>query len=284
MDKKIALYTFFDDNFFEYGFTMLYSFVTNNPWFKGDIFIFSDDGENSKLSEENFEKIKRLYNRTYIHKVDASLYSGVFSNFSNEARGFMKACLYKCEVFKKDDYEVKLYIDADACFNKSVEELFTDGSIETVCGFMCRDSVCQNFSSNEQTMKTDDDYVNMGFFVVNGKVLKETDFSDLINGCQSIKSGMYKNKHSFMGTYPDQDCFNEFIKNILIIPALVYNAPAHRLNFNDIDKVKIFHYYGIKPWNPGMNYVSFYIWYKYHFFATRKLAEITNAITKQNKE
>lgn len=283
MDKKVALYTFFDDGFFEYGFTMLYSFIVNNPWFKGDIFILSDNGENCCLSEENFQKIKLLYNKTYIHKVDESLYLDVFNNFPGITRSFIKACLYKCEVFKKDDYAVKLYIDADVCFNKSVEELFKNDIIGHVVGFMCRDTICPNFANNEISPKTDSDYANMGFFVINGNQLKETDFNDLLNGCRSIKNDMFRNVYSFKGLYPDQDCFNEFIKNIQILPAIIYNAPAGRISSNNIDNVKIFHYYGLKPWDSSLNYMSFSIWYRYYFFAMKKLSEITSIIKTEQK-
>lgn len=278
MDKKVALYTFFDDVYFEYGFTMLYSFITNNPWFKGDILILCDNGENSSLSEENLEKIKRLYNRTSLHKVDISVYTPVFDNFPGSNRKFIKACLYKLELFKKDDYDVKLYIDADGCFHKSVEDLFFHDQLENALGFMCRDVVSSNYFSNEITPKTDDDYANMGFFVVNGRMLKDTDFEELINSCQTVKNETFKNKHSFRGAYPDQDCLNEFANNILMLPALIYNAPAHRVSFDNIKNVKIFHYYGLKPWDSGQNYVSYYVWYKYNFFAMRRLKEITKEL------
>lgn len=271
--KKVALYTFFDDNFFECGFTMLYSFLTTNKWFNGDIFIISDNGENCMLSEENFQKIKLLYNKTYRHKVDVSVYSGVFNNFPGTTRNFLKACFYKCEIFKKDDYDVKFYVDSDICFNGNVEELFGE-AIECSNGIMCRDCASTNYQSKEICQKTDEDYANMGLIVINGKNINETSFADLIRGCQNIKPDGFKNKRSFKGFYAEQDCLNEFVKGIILFPATIYNASALHVNESNFKDVKIFHYYGLKPWCENLSYFAFYVWYKYHFFAMEKLKEL----------
>ena len=278
MEKKIALYTFFDDEFFECGFTMLYSFLTTNKWFHGDVYILADNGENCRLSDENFEKIKMLYSKTHRYEVDASTYSEVFNNFPNTTRRFLKACFYKCEVFKKDDYDVKMYVDADICFSDSVEELFGD-SIENSTGIMCRDCASSNYTSQEICQKTDEDYANMGFMIINMKTIRETDFTDLINGCQNIKQEGFKNKRSFRGAYAEQDCLNEFVKGITLFPATIYNASALHVNESNFKNVKIFHYYGLKPWCQNLNYFAFYAWYKYHYFAMEKLKEL-----EQNKK
>ena len=272
--ENVVLYTFFDDEFFEYGYTMIYSFIKTNPWFKGDIIILCDNGENCCLSDKNFEKVRKFYNRTILKKIDIETYNKIFANFPSLSRKSFKASFYKLEMLRKDNYAYKLYIDADTCFNASVEELFNGSIADGSYGLMARDCVSSNYTSEEITEKTDADYGNMGFLLINGNMLEDNDYEKVIEKCSTIKSGDYLNKHTFRGVYPDQDCLNEFLTNIKLVPALIYDAPAHHLNIDTMEKAKILHYYGIKPWSEYGAYKSFYIWYKWYFFAMKKLKEL----------
>lgn len=273
--KKIALYTFFDDNFFEYGFTMIHSFLITNKWFNGDIFILSDNGENCSLSENNINLLKKLYKNTYQYKIDIDVYNPIFKNFLKVDRKEFKASFYKIEMFKKDDYDFKMYIDADVCFNGNIEELFSV-NYKSAFALMCRDRVCTNYLEKEVALKTDNDYANMGFLFIDGSKLNEGDYDKIINGCSSIKNTDYKNKHTFRGVYGDQDCLNEFIKNTIIVPAVIYDAPADCINSDNIKEVKIIHYYGAtqKPWSCNRDMFAFQPWYKNYFLAMKRLKEI----------
>ena len=105
-------------------------------------------------------------------------------------------------------------------------------------------------------------------------MLGDDDYEKIIEKCSTIKQDEYHNAHSFKGTYPDQDCLNELLTNIKLVPALIYDAPPHRLNRDNMEKAKILHYYGIKPWVDSGFYQSFYIWYKWYFFAMKRLKEL----------
>ena len=277
MPAKVALYTFFNDSFFEYGFTMLYSFIENNKWFTGDIFIFSDDGENSSLSEENVETLKKLYNRIFLYKINVSDYKGIFDNFNALNRKEFRASFYKFEMFKKSDYDFKYFVDADTCFNASVEELFSEDCKKYPI-FMCRDNVCDEYFAEEISEKTDNDYANLGFLVINELFLHDDDFSKLVLGSEKIKPEMFKNRHSFRGQCGDQDCLNEFIKHAFLLPPLIYDSFTTRITYENINKVKMFHFYGsgLKPWDSNSQYLAFFVWYRYYFYAMRKLKELKN--------
>ena len=273
---KIALYTFFGDNFFEYGFTMLYSFLTNNQWFKGDIYILSDNGENCSLSDEKIKILQKLYSKISRYQVNIDEYKGIFSNLSNMNRKEFRASFYKFEMFKKDEYDFKYYIDADTCFNGSVEGLFSEEAKKYPV-FMCKDNVSSDYFSEELTEKTDEDYANLGFLLLNGAFLHDDDFSKLVDRCEKIKPGTFKNRHTFNGVCGDQDCINEFVKDAVLLPALVYDGFTGRITTENIDKVKTFHFYGngLKPWDCRTEYPAFFVWYRYYFLAMQKLKEIT---------
>lgn len=57
--KKIAIYTLFDNNYFDNGASLLYSFFKFNDWFNGDFFVINDD-KYCILSDENKKKLKTL--------------------------------------------------------------------------------------------------------------------------------------------------------------------------------------------------------------------------------
>ena len=269
---KNALYTTFNDAFLETGATMIYSFLDNNKWFEGDIIILHDEGDNCKFSDENKNILKKFSDKIKFKQVNSKDYAPIFENFPRLTQKHFKSSFYKLEMMKKDEYDIKFYIDADVCFNDSVEELF---KIETdkIKAFMCRDICSNNYGSYNVSLKTDEDYANMGFLIIDGRKLTENDYSNIFKFCSTITFNDYKNKRSFKGVFGDQDCLNEYFADAALLPALVYDANITQINKDNIDKVKIFHYYGAgrKPWDCDLKSNAFDIWYRNNYFVRKKL-------------
>ena len=272
-EKKIAIYTLFNDLYFDYGMTMLYSFLICNKWFKGDIFIFSDD-ENNVLSKSNLQTLRLLYSNIYIYNINKNDYQKIFLNFPKLNRKEFKASFYKLEMLKKDDYDYKLYLDADTCFNGSIEELFKNDNPFSY--FMCRDIVDNKYKTNTVCIKTNDDYANMGFLLVNCNNISDNEYENIVKKCETIKEEDFKNKLSFKGLYGDQDCLNDILERVVLIPALTYDANVTSVTLDNINNTKIVHFYGIKrkPWDYIDLYFGFFIWYRWYFLCNRRINEL----------
>lgn len=171
MENKFALYTFFDDNFILTGLTMINSFLENNEWFNGDIVVLCDEGKFCPLSEDNRDLLLKFDNRIKVKEVNSSDYQPIWDNLSQKLSNAFMSCYYKLEVFKKDDYSVKFFIDADSCFINNVRELFFIENMPKI--LLCKDTVSQGYLHEDYIVKRTDYYANMGFLLVNGDLLTE---------------------------------------------------------------------------------------------------------------
>ena len=266
---KYAIYTTFNENFLETGATMIYSFLHTNQWYDGDIIVLCDEGENCPFSNENMEKLKRISEKITFLKVNSKDYSDVFNNFSSCVEKHFKSSFYKLEMFKKnDDYDVKMYIDADVCFCSDVRELFEVYKTNDKA-FLCRDIVSPNCCSFDITKMTENDYANLGFMLLNCKEISNDEYDKIIEICSTIKSDDFKNLLSAKGRYGEQDFLNEYLKDAIIIPSLIYDCNPNYYNQN----TKIIHYYGAgrKPWDCEQTLPGFNEFYKNYFFVNKLL-------------
>jgi len=263
---KNAIYTTFNENFLETGATMLYSFLNANPWYDGDILILYDDGENCPFSEENMKKIRKLSEKIKFNKINSKEYSEISKNFPLYKKKY-HLCLYKLEMFKKnDDYDVKFYIDADVCFCQDVKELF-DIYITDEKAFLCRDICSSNCCSLGIDKMTENDYANLGFMLLNCKKISDDEYSKIFELCSKIKMEDFKNLKSSRGLYGEQDFFNDYLKDAILLPEIIYNCNPRFYN----ERTKIIHYYGEgrKPWDCSEVCPAFNEFYKNYFFATK---------------
>ena len=177
-------------------------------------------------------------------------------------------------MLKKDDYDYKLYLDADTCFNGSIEELFKNDNPFSY--FMCRDIVDNKYKTNTVCIKTNDDYANMGFLLVNCNNISDNEYENIVKKCETIKEEDFKNKLSFKGLYGDQDCLNDILERVVLIPALTYDANVTSVTLDNINNTKIVHFYGIKrkPWDYIDLYFGFFIWYRWYFLCNRRINEL----------
>ena len=265
---KYAIYTTFNENFLETGATMIYSFLQTNKWYNGDIIVLCDEGENCPFSEDSMKKLKKISEKISFLIVDSKEYTEVFDNFSSCREKHFKSSFYKLELFKKDDYDVKMYIDADVCFCSDVKELFEVYKTEHK-SFLCRDIISKNCNSEVVEKKTINDYANLGFMLLNCKKITDNEFNEVLSYCKNIKVDDFKNSGSWRGRLGEQDFLNEYLNDAIMLPASIYDCNPR---FYD-ENTKIIHYYGKgrKPWDCIEREEAFNEFYRNYFFVSKIL-------------
>lgn len=257
---KYAIYTLCDDNFTVPTSVMIYSFLTNNKWFNGDIVVLYDI-----LSYKNKNKLKMLYDNIIFKQINHNDYKDIIENVKGVSENGYLKCYYKYEIFKNQSYDVVIWIDGDIVFNASVEELFND---ETVDFCWCEDKI-----SLGQPI-----YFNAGFFFFrnNDNVKNNVFYNEAVNFSKNIKNVTFKNEKSFKGLLAEQDVLNELVplyfNNIKEERALTYNFPQQIRNIELVNQAKVIHYCGgDKPFSEKIknNYISHCVWYFYYYQLNR---------------
>jgi lipopolysaccharide biosynthesis glycosyltransferase len=230
---KLAIYTQFDDNYFEYGATMLYSFFKYNTWFNGDFFIINDD-ECIFLSNENKEKLKKISDHIKILDVKGSEYAKVINNQYEICSVNKKwlSCFYELELFRSS-YDKILWLDSDTIVRGSIEELFNDRALD---GKFC---CCQDIIALG--------YFNAGVYLLDQEVIKKYPFEKMHDFCANVtKKGLIKSSNARGdGRLVIQDCLNHLIAedDRIYLPHSFYNVSVFfPINASSIGK--IFHYNG----------------------------------------
>ena len=252
-NKKYVVYTICDDKYIEPCTTMLYSFLLNNRWFDGDIVVMYDN-----LKKENFEKIKKIDNNIKIVKLPVDKYKTIFENTNGiVAKGLQKA-FFKYEVFKKQNYDIIIWLDSDMIIKENIETVFLFDDYDFV---WCEDK--QHIGKKN--------YFNTGFFAFrNCDFVKDGSFySDLFSFTENLNRESFKNEVSYYGLYADQDVLNErvkhFFKKIKIEDCLKYNFPQQIVEQNLINNSKTIHYCGGgKPWDGSFDNKTHEYYYFYN--------------------
>ncbi|WQJ53638.1 MAG: hypothetical protein [Wendovervirus sonii] len=261
--KPYALYTTFNDNYLEQGCNMIYSFLCNNKWFEGDLIILCDHGEYAGLNEQSRQQISKLYDNVIFKDDCYDIYKDVVEHCKNLALtpNFMQ-CYYKLELVKKNEYERKLYLDADIIVDNKISELFFASEVRNgVVLDLGVDEASQYNLLNVISIraKEDQEYFNAGVMIIKDEYIPDNLYDECIKFCLTCDENSYKNKFSYKGGLVDQDMFNELLPNVDLIP-FMYNMVANILhamhaNFNEmhndifldvINRTKIIHYCGGK--------------------------------------
>ena len=277
---KYCIATVTSENYFQWTMTMLYSFVTTNPWFKGDIVIICKDLPPAMAHDLMlFDRVKLVEPSTEI--LDKLIELGRELPKFND----LKARFYSLEIFLLAGYKKLVFLDSDMVVVKSIEELFALPDRFYACAQLCYyKGKGRNISTFESEALTDnigeqarffEKPVNTGFMLIDGTLLNKTHYSCLIDIIEPLlwKSCNY--------TYTDELVINHYFQNQISLLDTRYNYRARagrmmrekeKIYFED---AKIIHFYStFKPWNFGevftssannMNWIkayeTWYMWY-----------------------
>lgn len=232
--KKIVLCTICNDQFVPGAQVLIYSFLSNNKWFKGDIVIFYDD-KYSSLSDSSKKDLSCLYSKIIFEKVKTKDYSKLISNYKkfnpNRLRFIPSLLTFEAfDLMKK--YETVVYLDSDMVVLSDVSELFSLTQEIVVTPDAGEYDIYKKFS-----------VFNGGFLVLNTKNTSKNYKEDLIS------FGLKIGKMDFA----DQTIMNGFLKNKVHYLTSRYNClkrcfPDERFRLFD-KNIKIIHYVGAKPWH-----------------------------------
>ena len=250
--SNIELYTLLNDNYMEVGQVMIYSFLYNNQWFDGDIVILCDNGERCGLSEYNRNRLRAMYNSIIFYEINPRDYDKVVENIvKNGGNPAYSMLVYKLEIFKKNGFNRKVFLDADVVVNANIRELFYNNK--------------KTLIAVEDGLKPLSDYFNSGVMSLPMDYIDNTAFSKMIDLAENFNKHSFTNPCSNMGISIDQDIINEVIKEVTLIGA-EYNFSPYYCK-GDIDTIKIFHYYGgAKPWLEHCDFLEGYLpYYRYYY-------------------
>ena len=230
--ERLAIYTLFDDNYFDFGATLLYSFFKFNKWFEGEFFVINDD-KFCVLSEENRERLKKISPKIKFLDIKNSDYAKLIDNQYNICAFNKKwlSCFFELELFKSD-YDKMLWLDSDTIVRDSIEELFDD---KTLDGKFC---CCQDIIAL--------DYFNAGVYRLDKEVIKKYPYEKMKEFCEKVtKEGLKKSSRARgNGLLVVQDCLNHLIakEDRIYLPHSFYNTTV----FFPMVMMpgKIFHYNG----------------------------------------
>ena len=252
---KVALYTLCDDNYVVLVRTMIYSFLYNNSWFDGDIVIlYCADGV-CELSEGSRSWLSELSPKVKFEAVITKGYEKLFENARNNGVDdwlFLSFC--KLDIFKKNEYNRKVYIDGDAIVNGNIRGLFYNNE--------------DNVLVVEDGAKPFSNYFNAGVMSIPMWAISDDFYEKSIKFGETFTKDSFKNKCSNLGQSFDQDISNELLTNVRFIDKEYNISPYYEdISTEKLSEVKIVHYYGhYKPWLGHCEFKpSYYLFYRYYF-------------------
>lgn len=260
-NSKYCVCTATNDAYTRGAEIMLYSFLLNNKWFKGDVVILCGK-ENSQmsLSEDNRKKISNIYGNVIFREVDYSEVSEVTSRMRNYSVG-KEALFYKLVAFKMEQYEKILFLDSDLLVIGDIFEFFDRKEPFVICP----DIEDTTYNDRLWSGRTEE-YCNSGVFLVNEQYIRESMMDEFLSIFEYVDFSKKTRWNPHNGRFGDQDIINAYFigKNVFLAPSKFYNL--YNLHFNERNnEVKILHYWSFnKPFlrNFG-NGVSISLWKKY---------------------
>lgn len=239
---NIALVTLLDDKFFIAYEGFWKSFIYHNPWFAWD-FIILDNG----LSEDNKEKIRNNYKRTWFRKIQKVNYREINFGKTHEK---LRATYYTLDAFLISNYDRIVFMDMDITVLGDIRELFACEH-----GF----AACKAYNSKmDELVET----FNSGVFIVQKEFLTKDVYNCLL---RIAKRGF---------SMPDQKVLNTYFREEKKFINKRYNVEKRMMNSvkykNVFDEAKILHWIAEKPWQEKTNDIeaSFKnlekIWWEYY--------------------
>jgi lipopolysaccharide biosynthesis glycosyltransferase len=239
--SRISVCTICNNDFVQGAKVLIYSFLEKNKWFSGDINIFYCPTM-SPLSEDNMEQLSRLYEKIFFRKVNLEEYSKVFNRFKKIYLGTLKLrflpSLLTYEAFELiKEYDRVLYLDSDMVVLDNLYEIFTIDK-----------EVIVTPDAGEFNLSKSYHQFNGGFLLLKQSPLT-TSLKNLL-----IAHSIISNKYELF----EQSMMNEYLGKTVYCLDSRYNClkrcfpdtKANLLNMY-INKIKIIHYVGAKPWNSN---------------------------------
>lgn len=235
-----------DNNFVRHCAAAIASILCNS---KADItfYIIGD------LDDANKSKLKELENIRPFEIVFIDIDGQEFDNLP-VISGITKAMYYRLlipRLLPQNEHKV-IYLDCDLIVTGDISELY-DTDLGEFYGAVVESCDSKQYAKNLD-MPDDAKYFNSGVILFNLQALREINF---LKECMSSYEKI-KNKIRF----PDQDILNTvFYKHAKYLPARwnllsgyirkehTHSSITAETARDEIKKVKIIHYNGVKPWN-----------------------------------
>lgn len=256
---------------------MIYSFLKNNPWFKGDIVLICKDLPDEMVKDFNsFGNIKIIEpSQVLLQKAD--MITDKLPKFKDISVRF-----FSLEIFRLQGYNKVLFLDSDMVVVKSIEEIFKLPGLFYASAQLC---YYKGKGRNNETfiaeMKSDDNTeiiespINTGFLLLDGEILTQNHYQKLI---ESIRPALWKKNDL---TYTDELIINQYFKGKINMIDTRYNYRARAARIMKeregfaFEDAKIIHFYSkYKPWNfdevlasssRNLNWIKAYsLWFSYY--------------------
>lgn len=246
LPKKYAITTILDDNFSNYFYVFLNSFLENNLWFTGDVVILYNY-DLSYLSSEKINEIKLLYKNIIFKKIETDRYEQTINLFksrvSSNFHRFIPSIL-TIEALNLIEYDKVLYLDSDMLVVNNIIELFKmKGDI-----IATRDTSTYIRENEVKPINGTNLVLNGGFLLLDG---------DFIRSDKHVQNMLDLFPSITKPTFLDQSLLNEYFKRFeVLFISSDYNLLKRCFDDtklvklkNALTDIKIIHYVGEKPWN-----------------------------------
>ncbi len=253
-EAKYAVVTVTDSNYLKGTEVLLYSFIKNNPWFKGDLVVIESD-----LTDSEEASLRKFPNLKFLDPSDALLRQiEILSNYWEVAKENPKQ-FFSIEAFRLTEYEKLLFLDSDMLCIGSVQELFLNESPAPVQAAL--DSLAHKEELRSQldflpcpVDKKEEGMIyyksfNSGCLLLNFENLSEACYLDLVKLINPIFFRTNRTRHT------DQFILNQYFREQVefINDSYNYLLNVHaKINLKELrsnTSIKIIHYLEYtKPW------------------------------------
>lgn len=269
--ENIALATVTDTNYLLGTQILLYSFLRNNPWFKGEIVIIESD-----LSIEEKKLLQRFPNLRFERPSEILLQRiEILANYWEVIRSKRKN-LYSIEAFRFKDHKKLLFLDSDILCIGDMSLLFTQKTPAPILAVS--DSLSHKNQIREKRHFTPcpiDQQIdgleyynsfNSGCFILNFDNSSNHVYEDLI---RLVNPVFFKDNKTRM---TDQFLLNQYFHNeVSFIPEhfnylLNVQPPVNLKSLKTSSDIRIIHYLEYtKPWKTEIKDNSFGdLWREYY--------------------
>lgn len=238
-----CIFTMANDFYLDGCMVMIYSFLTTNKNYNGDIIVFCDDVFLT-LSEESIKKLKSISDKIHVKKINSEQYKDAIENIKTlGANENLKSTLLKFEMFKNEyKYKYKCWIDSDMVVKDDISAFLYSKNF----------SICNDKSGIDK-------YYNSGIFCVDTDCfVVDNPFELLLLISKICKKEFFVKKGTWHGKLPDQDVINEMlgllVKRITVFEGKIWNLQQQERDEEIVNKAKVIHYLGAyKPFINGEN-------------------------------
>lgn len=249
--KKVCLCTIITPDFMVGALVMLHSFFEYNNWFDGDILIYGEG-----LREQDKQLLDLFPNVKYMEP-DPEVLAKVEDILVHRPElTYKKMVFYSLNLFNLPGYDKYFYIDSDAFFNGSIEELVhMDHGLMCSLDFATYKGFAKNGETFELEREPDDSDIywhrtfNAGILFINQQLVNRKTFEDLLALLEP------QNYIGLKRPTTDQYLLNQYFRESFHALPGIYN---YRINISpqikeqegfDLQDAKIIHFPGPKnPW------------------------------------